>query len=38
MCGVPEVAAKIGELQGVRAETVERITTENTLRLFRLPI
>jgi len=35
---LPEVAAKIGELQGVRAETVERITTENTLRLFRLPI
>lgn len=35
---LPDVAAKIGELQGVSAETVERITTENTLRLFRLPI
>lgn len=35
---LPDVAAKIGALQGVSAETVERITTENALRLFRLPI
>lgn len=35
---LPEVAAKIGQLQGVPAETVERITTGNALRLFSLPI
>lgn len=34
---LPDVAAKIGALQGVPAETVERITTENARRLFRLP-
>lgn len=35
---VGHVAAKIAELQGVPAEELERITSENAKKLFRLPV
>ena len=35
---LPAVARKIGELKGLSQEEVEKATTENTIRLFRLPI
>ena len=35
---LPAVAQKIAQLKGIPAEEVERATTENTIRLFRLPI
>lgn len=35
---LPAVIQKIAELKGISAEEVERITTENTIRLFQLPI
>lgn len=35
---LPAVINKIAELKGVPAEEVERATTENTIRLFNLPI
>ena len=35
---LPAVIKKIAELKGVSADEVEKMTTENTVRLFRLPI
>ena len=35
---LPAVIRKIAELKGISADEVERATTENTIRLFRLPI
>ena len=35
---LPAVIEKIAELKGISADEVERITTENTIRLFHLPI
>lgn len=35
---LPKVAEKIAELKGLSAEEVERVTTENAIRLFSLPV
>lgn len=35
---LPAVIKKIAELKGISPEAVERTTTENTIRLFQLPI
>ncbi len=35
---LPAVVEKIAELKGIPAEEVERVTAENAIRLFRLPI
>ena len=35
---LPAVIKKIAELKGISADEVEKMTTENTVRLFRLPI
>jgi len=35
---LPAVIKKIADLKGISADEVERSTTENTIRLFRLPI
>ena len=35
---LPAVINKIAELKGIPADEVERVTTENTIRLFSLPI
>ena len=35
---LPAVIKKIAELKGVSPDEVERTTTENTIRLFNLPI
>jgi Tat protein secretion system quality control protein TatD with DNase activity len=34
----PAVIQKIAELKGISADEVEQATTENTIRLFHLPI
>ena len=35
---LPAVIKKIAELKGISPDEVERITAENTIRLFKLPI
>ena len=35
---LPAVIRKIAELKGISADEVEQATTENTIRLFRLPV
>ena len=35
---LPAVIEKIAELKGISADEVEQATTENTIRLFRLPL
>lgn len=35
---LPQVIQKIAELKGIGEDEVERVTAENALRLFRLPI
>ena len=35
---LPAVIKKIAELKGIPADEVEKATTENTIRLFSLPI
>ena len=35
---LPAVIEKIAQLKGISADEVERITTENTIRLYQLPI
>ena len=35
---LPAVINKIAELKGISAEEVEQATTENTIRLFKLPV
>ena len=35
---LPAVIQKIAELKGVSADEVERVTAENAIRLFHLPV